>query len=115
MKTLSPSVFHIRYRGQQRQNLGILGDERAKTDYSQEHMGMAGTTRTNSMAGMEASDQGAVRTGRQHPANPGCLVRRTSHKAGMVPEHEGTGTMAPNKLQMDKTPITEHRTAALRH
>jgi hypothetical protein len=76
---------------------------------------MAGTKKTNSMEGMETSDHGAVRTGRQHVANPGCLVHRTSHKAGMVPGHEGTGTMAPNKRKMDKTPSTEHRTAELRH
>jgi hypothetical protein len=87
-----------------------IADNRGKTlEYPQEHMGMAGTAKTNIMEGMETSDHGAVHTGRQHAANPGC------HKSGMVPGHEGTGTMAPNKIQMDKTPRTEHQTAALCH
>jgi hypothetical protein len=113
MYIVPPSVLHIRYRGQQRQNLGTLGDERAKTEHAQDHMGMAGTTKTNSMEGMETSDHGAVRTGGQHATTPRGLVRRTSHKSGMVSGHEGTGILASNKRQMNTAPSTEHRTTAL--
>jgi hypothetical protein len=48
------------------------------------------------MEGMETSNQGVVRTGRQHAATPRGLVRRTQQKAGMVSGCEGTGTLAPS-------------------
>jgi hypothetical protein len=54
-------------------------------------------------------------TGRQHAATPRGLARRTPHKAGMVSGYEGTGTMAPNKQQMDTAPSTKHRTIVIRH
>jgi hypothetical protein len=64
MQTLPPSVLHIIYCRQQRQKLGTMGAEREETEHVQEHMGMAGTTKTNIMEGMETSDYGVVRTGR---------------------------------------------------
>jgi hypothetical protein len=76
---------------------------------------MADTTKTNSMECMETRDHGVVHTGWQHAATPRGLVRRTPHKAGMVSGCEGTGTLAPNKQQMDTAPSTKHWTTAIRH
>jgi hypothetical protein len=92
-----------------------MGVERAETEHTQEHMVMAGTTKTNIMEGMETRDHGVVCTGRHHVGTPRGLVHRAPHKSGMVSGYEGTVTMAPNKQQMDTAPSTKHRTTAIHH
>jgi hypothetical protein len=76
---------------------------------------MTGTKKTNSIEGVETSNHGFVRTGRQHAATPRGLVLETSHKAEMVSGCESTVILAPNKQKMDKAPSTKHWTTAIRH
>jgi hypothetical protein len=63
IKTVPPSVLHIRHRRQQREKLGTMGAERAETEHAQENMGMTGTTKTTVMEGMETSEYGVVYKG----------------------------------------------------
>jgi hypothetical protein len=64
MQTVPPIDLHIRHLRQQRKKLGTICAERADTEHAQDHMGMAGTTKTNVMEGMETSNYGVVRTRR---------------------------------------------------
>jgi hypothetical protein len=63
MQTVPSSALYIRHHRQQRQKLGNMGVERTETEHAQDHMRMAGTTKTNVMEGMETSDYGVVCTG----------------------------------------------------
>jgi hypothetical protein len=83
-----------------------MGAKRAEIEHAQDRMAMAGTTKTNIMECMETSDYGVVRTGGWHVATPRSLLRRTTHKAGMVSGFEGTGNMASNRQQLDTTAST---------